>query len=612
MSSPEMVENAEVVAKLEVGFDRIADLNGRFSLGDFGLGEYELLDVGYFTRETGEKYPKAITVKAPDGSIFVHYRGTGDGNWGYNAPAYGGPPSPMQEWSLDYFNEMVETHYNVDSGKSLNVTGHSQGGNNAQFVTIRSPYGDQITNCISLDGPGFSTQFQEDSINLYGEAYYDRQRGKIFAFNGVNDYVSCLGQLSIVPDGHTEFVKYHNHDDNAIDFAMYHDARGLLSDISPENLSKTGLLELADDESDFRKLLRSALGKLGDLPPEKQLQSAELIMLFCEKFMGADYPVKSNIIDPITSQDFEELREILVPLVIGILAEAPDQLVDALVSLGIDRPTAKSITDLIEHFNTYPPSVREKAISAILDGLTFENGEFAFHIENMNLPDFILNTLPVILETALLNPGDLMRLLSKPVAAWAAENADELVCVALGATIITLIFPQIVAPLLAAVAVVGAVVVTIGMLIAAVILIIDVVIRIAQALVWLGGLIIDGIVMAFNAIKKAIQSIGKWIKNWWNRKGIAYAAANPLIKADTGKLREYAARLTSINNRLGRLDNSLKEVFWEVSLADMWRFAWINTLTSASPTLYEVRSYLNNTADRLEAAENKARGYIGG
>ena len=609
MSTPEMVDNAEVVAKLEVGFDRIAELTERSTLADFGLPGYELLNPRKFTRETGEVYPKAITIKAPDGSIFIHYRGTGDGNWGYNAAAYGGPPSPMQDWSLDYFNEMVETYYDFESGKSLNVTGHSQGGNNAQFVTIRSPYGDQITNCISLDGPGFSTQFREDSINLYGEAYFDRQRGKIYAFNGVNDYVSCLGQLSIVPDGHTEFVSYNDHNDNGIDFAMYHEALGLLTDT---DLSKTGLLKLADDESDFRRLLRSALVKLGDLPPEKQLQSAELIMLFCEKYMGSTYPVKSNIIDPISSQDFEDLREILVPLVIGILAEAPDQLVDALVSLGIDKPTAKSITDLIEHFNTYPPSVREKAITAILDGLTFENGDFAFHIENMNLPDIILNTLPVVLETALLHPGDLMRLLSKPVATWAAENADELICVALGATIITLIFPQIVAPILAAIAVVGSVVVTIGMIIAAVILIIDVVIRIAQALVWLGGLIIDGIVLAFNAIKKAIQSIGKWIKNWWNRKGIAYAAANPLIKADTGKLREYAARITSINNRLGRLDSSLKEVFWEVSLADMWRFAWINTLTSASPTLYDVRSYLNNTADRLEAAENKARGYIGG
>ena len=224
------LNTAEIGATLEVGFDKIAKSRQTDDLGAYGLDGYTLVDVGSFTRETGETYPKAITVRDPDGNIFVHFRGTGDGNWGYNAAAYGGPPSSMQEWSLEYFNEMVETHYEGQSADNLYVTGHSQGGNNAQFVTIRSEYGDYITNCLTLDGPGFSTQFVEDSINLYGEAYYDRQRDKIFAYKGTHNFVSCLGQESIIPDRHTEYVPYTNPFNKDRDVMMYHHALGLLKD----------------------------------------------------------------------------------------------------------------------------------------------------------------------------------------------------------------------------------------------------------------------------------------------------------------------------------------------------------------------------------------------
>lgn len=94
--------------------------------------------------------------------------------------------------------------------------------------------------------------------------------------------------------------------------------------------------------------------------------------------------------------------------------------------------------------------------------------------------------------------------------------------------------------------------------------------------------------------------------------GVRYARENPYIKVDTEKLREYARRIERINVRLRNLDAELSSVFWQVSPLDMWRFSWINMLTSGSPTLNQVKEYLNNSAERFESAESKANGYVGG
>ena len=147
---------AQTGANLEVCF---SDFSG--AAAGSKVHGYEVLDVFTFTRsesETypGQKYPKAIAVKDAAGNIYVHFNGTGDGNWNYNSVAYGGAPSRMQVEALEWFDSFIEKQYEGHSRGNLYVTGHSQGGNNAQFVTIRSPYADYITNCVPLYGPGFS------------------------------------------------------------------------------------------------------------------------------------------------------------------------------------------------------------------------------------------------------------------------------------------------------------------------------------------------------------------------------------------------------------------------------------------------------------------------
>ena len=85
---------ANIGAELEANFTNYS------KVGDTYNG-FEILDIFMYKRGEDEKYPgveypKAITVKDGDGNIYVHFKGTGDGNWGYNAAAYGGPLSCMQ------------------------------------------------------------------------------------------------------------------------------------------------------------------------------------------------------------------------------------------------------------------------------------------------------------------------------------------------------------------------------------------------------------------------------------------------------------------------------------------------------------------------------------
>ncbi|MDR2670382.1 MAG: DUF2974 domain-containing protein [Oscillospiraceae bacterium] len=578
---------ANVAAILEDKHDSLNNKVFGDALDAIGLPGYTVVSTGTFP---GEPYTKAITVKDANGNMFVHFYGTGDGNWEYNAAAYGAQPQPsdMQNWALAYFDETVRLHYEGKSLNDLYVSGHSQGGNSGQFVTIRSKYGDYISSCVSIDAPGFSYRFPDDSKALYGEAYYENQRGKIWAYNGENDFVSILGQVSIIDDGQVRYVKYTG---EGLDFILFHMAAGLLDE--------NGRMSLLADDTKFRKYLINALDKVKELPPEEQARTAELVMMLCEDFVGAQDPVKSNM----TSQEFDELKQLLAPLLVDILADHPEDIVPVLQEFGMDKHTAESIANLIEHINTYPPEVREQIIAGFLDLVKYENGQFT--VDTSKIPTAILTAWPVILETALTHPSDIMTILHEigvdaAIGSWIKEHPWQFVGIYFGLAVLSPIW----APIASAVAIVGSLFVQAGLLM-------DAGIRIVQGIAGLTGKIRDGIVTIFNALKNAITAFAKWFRSTFNA-GVRYAANHPYIKVDTGQLRSYADRINRVNSRLSRLDGGLRGLYWQVGLLDLWDILCANLLTSGSPTLNQVKSYLNNTADRFETAENKARERVGG
>ena len=586
-------------AILEMNFDDLADGGKGATVKDEQglvlftvIGKVGDCPVPMYNEKGEVFYPKAITVMDSKGNIFVHFNGTGDGFWKENGVAAGGMPSGVQQWALDYFNSTVKNNIEGQSHGNLYVTGHSQGGNNAQFVTIRSPYSDYIRNCVSLDGPGFSDQFITDSKNLFGEAYYERQRDKIYGIYGEHDYASAYAQNDIIDPLHISFVKQSTQDqvlnpqDNplfwfhAVEYMVHRNENGewVWNDESNSSAFRELIIGLSDqiyaqnNDEESRRIMEILLGGVA------------------EKFLGADY--QGNL----TSEDFEYLKEKLIPALVATIQEHPELVAPALQAFGFEGSAAESIADLIGHINTYPEEIREAILAAILQVVKYENGEFTF--DTSKIPAAILAAWPVILETALTHPSDLLAVLHElgvdaAIGDWIKENPWQFAGICIAAVILAPIW----IPIAKAFIIAG--------------LLVDAIIRIVQGLAWLGGKIKDGLVSLFNALKNAITAFSQWFRNTFNA-GVRYATANPYFKVDTAKLRNYATRINNVNNRLRSLDSSLRSCFWQVPVWEMWRFAWINMLTSGSPTLNQVKSYLNNSADRFETAENKARGNVGG
>lgn len=83
------------------------------------------------------------------------------------------------EEQIDALNYINSLEFN-----NITVTGHSKGGNKAQYVTILSS---KINKCISVNGQGFSNEF----INKYKDEI-EKNKSKLVCINSKYDYVNCL------------------------------------------------------------------------------------------------------------------------------------------------------------------------------------------------------------------------------------------------------------------------------------------------------------------------------------------------------------------------------------------------------------------------------------
>lgn len=188
---------------------------------DFNLANSRIQDHTY-----SKSGLTACTFAKPNGNISVIFKGTGSGEWIDNGEGLSGIAeentymtfSPagetiysqtiikdyatdQQAEALNWFRSIAAKNaWNADT--QITVSGHSKGGNKAQFVAMHS---NLINECYSFDGQGFSPEALCALEKQYGKAY-ETHRQRIYSFSAENDYVNVLGKR-LVPENNIYYFK---------------------------------------------------------------------------------------------------------------------------------------------------------------------------------------------------------------------------------------------------------------------------------------------------------------------------------------------------------------------------------------------------------------------
>ncbi len=147
----------------------------------------------------------------PDNNISFVFKGTGCGEWIDNGEGLSGIPeentyliydtnsSPkekivsgdyatdQQTEALNWYCKAIHKHHLQN--REITVSGHSKGGNKAQFITMKRQ---EIKYCFNFNGQGFSPEALTALENDLKEEYTNRA-SKIYGFCSDNDYVHVLG-----------------------------------------------------------------------------------------------------------------------------------------------------------------------------------------------------------------------------------------------------------------------------------------------------------------------------------------------------------------------------------------------------------------------------------
>lgn len=141
------------------------------------LKDENMKDIDVENLENDSSGMRAACFITDNDTAYVVFRGTTTiKEWEDNGQGAYEYDTKQQIYALDYINKL--------NYKNIIVSGHSKGGNKAQYVTVRSP---KVNKCISINGQGFSKEFIEKYQNEI-----ESNKEKIIAINSKYDYVNCL------------------------------------------------------------------------------------------------------------------------------------------------------------------------------------------------------------------------------------------------------------------------------------------------------------------------------------------------------------------------------------------------------------------------------------
>lgn len=263
------------------GADRDPDVQIlRDYLNDYRqAGSYEILDVAPGDGAVGNKV--LVCGQQADGSktYYVGFQGTQNDEWLDNAEGMVQTSTLQQQDAADYFDEMVRREGITDQDTVI-VTGHSKGGNKAQYVTLASENADLVDSCIALDGQGFSPE-AVDMWEKYPEVY-EARREKIVLVAGENDYVHVLGER-VAKEENTYYVSYGPQDNLGIKDRVesYHAHQYLFQNTWDEEKQCyvfSSRLQEPSGQSEFSRQVQDINDYLMSLPPEERLSASATVM----------------------------------------------------------------------------------------------------------------------------------------------------------------------------------------------------------------------------------------------------------------------------------------------------------------------------------------------
>ena len=139
-----------------------------------------------------------------DKNATLVFRGTGGTYkaWKDNVTGEYETDTKLQRLAADFVK------YECAEFDNISVTGHSKGGNMAQYVTVVCS--SQIDRCVSYDGQGFGKNFRQKYKKEIEQA-----KDKITAINGFNDFVNILltpiaGEILFVKNEESLGVNMHS------------------------------------------------------------------------------------------------------------------------------------------------------------------------------------------------------------------------------------------------------------------------------------------------------------------------------------------------------------------------------------------------------------------
>ena len=206
-------------------------------------------------------------VKDSDNNVTVIYSGdySYSDSWVDNFVGAVQEDSTEQENALAFFEESMKIAESMGEVGNVTVSGHSKGGNLAQYVTILSG---KVDYCLSYDGQGFSDLFMEE----YGPEIA-ANGSKITSISANYDFVHCV--LNPIPNAQHYYVDVEMipHELSARSLAWFHmpililDENGnILPFTEQSEFSKTlhvisnVMVDIGDDDLDNMKSVLENIG----------------------------------------------------------------------------------------------------------------------------------------------------------------------------------------------------------------------------------------------------------------------------------------------------------------------------------------------------------------